>query len=70
MKYWEQEQPIIVDTGRNVLRFFKEAGKLQISHPNWTDDKGQERQGKTVTLDVGAVQETPEAAEIIQQIIA
>jgi len=68
VKYWENEQPTIVNTGRNILKYFKESGKLQICQPNWADDKGQEKQGKTVTLDIAALHNTPEAMEIIKQI--
>ena len=32
-KYWVSETPIEVTTSKNVLRFFKEAGKLQVSNP-------------------------------------
>jgi len=68
MNYWEHETPKVVDTGKNVLRYFPEAGKLQISMPYWTNDAGEERPGKTVTLDLTAVQETPEAVELMRKI--
>ena len=67
--YWETERPLEADTGRNVLRYFKEAGKLQISQPNWKDKDGQEKHGKTVTLDVTALKGSPEALDIIKQIV-
>ena len=69
MSYWEKEQPTVVNTGRNVLRHFKEAGKLQVCQPNWKDDKGEEKQGKTVTLELTALRETPEAVDLLKQII-
>jgi len=68
VRYWEDTQPLVVDTKRNILRYYEGACKLQVSMPNWTDDKEQERQGKTVTLDVTALRECPEAMEIIKQI--
>lgn len=70
MNYWEQEQPTIISTGKNILRYFPKAGKLQVSQPNWTNDKGEEKPGKTVTLDIEAARETPEAVELIKQAIA
>lgn len=39
-KYWETETPITADTGKNILRYFDGAGKLQASMPNWTDLNG------------------------------
>jgi hypothetical protein len=65
-KYWEDETPVIVNTGKNVLRLFKGAGKLQVSAASWKDKEGNEKPGKTVTLDLEAFKATPEAREILQ----
>ena len=70
MRYWENEQPVTVDTGRNIIRFFKTAEKLQVSLPYWKDSNGQEKPGRTVTLDIGALRGSPEALKIIRQIAA
>ncbi|MDR1874191.1 MAG: hypothetical protein LBQ90_04150 [Synergistaceae bacterium] len=69
-KYWEDEQAQIVDTGKNVMRFFPKAEKLQVSMPYWTDKDGTQKPGKTITLDVKAIRETPEAVELLKQILA
>jgi len=69
-KYWENEQPVTANTGRNVFRYFKTSGKLQVCNPNWIDNGGQEKQGKTVTLDISALRESPAALDIIKQIAA
>lgn len=69
-KYWEQETPIESDTGKNVLKYFQQAGKLQISMPNWTDGNGEKKQGKTVTLDITALKDNKDALELVRQIIA
>jgi len=57
-KYWETETPATVTTNKNVLLYYSGAEKLSVSRPPWTDDDGNERQGKTVTYDVGAVLES------------
>lgn len=49
--YWERERPKEADAGRVRLRYFEQAGKLQVVQL-WRDDAGQVRPGKTVTLDV------------------
>ena len=67
-KYWETEKPFEVDTGKNVFRYFKEAGKLQVSMPHWVDNSGAQKPGKTITLDVGAIKATPGAVEILKEI--
>ncbi len=67
-KYWEEETPKVVDTGKNVLRLFDKAGKLQVAQPDWEDKDGMKKPGKTVTVDLDALRETPEAVEIIRAI--
>ena len=56
-KYWETETPIEVDTGKNILKYYPEAGRLQVCMPNWTDGAGEAKQGKTVTLNLVALYE-------------
>jgi hypothetical protein len=67
-KYWECEVPTVADTGKNILRYFKDAGKLQVSMPNWTDANGETKPGKAVTLDLAALRATPEALEMFRVI--
>ena len=68
-KYWENEQPLTVDTGRNILRYFKAACKLQVSMPNWTDKNGESKAGKMVTLDLTALRQSSEGTAIFAEII-
>ena len=51
-KYWESEEPEVLRTKRNVIKLFRQAGKLQVSHPDWQDGYGETKQGKTVTIDL------------------
>lgn len=68
MSYWDDEKPVVADTGKNVMELYQNAGKLAISRPSWTDDKGEVRRGKTVTLDLEAVKGCPEAVQIVKAI--
>ena len=68
-KYWEQEEANRLDTGANVLRWFAQAGKLQVSTPDWTRPDGKIVSGKTVTLNLDAVRETDGAIEFLQSVI-
>lgn len=68
MSYWDDEKPVVADTGKNVIELYQNAGKLAISRPSWTDDKGEVRRGKTVVLDLGAVKTSPEAVQIVKTI--
>lgn len=68
MSYWDDETPVVADTGKNVIELYQNAGKLAISRPSWTDDAGEVRRGKTVVLDLGAVKTSPEAVQIVKTI--
>ena len=50
--WWLDEEPQTIKTDKNVLRWYPNAGKLQVSRPDWTDDSGAAKPGKTVTLDI------------------
>ena len=68
--YWETENPVEVDTGKNVLRYFPEARKLHISKLGWTDKKtGEHKRGKTVALDLDAVASTPAAISLLETVV-
>ena len=65
-QYYESETPMEISTHMNQLKFFPEAGKLQVSRPPWTDKDGNQKQGKTVTLDLNALEDcNPDEALIV-----
>ena len=71
IKYWENETPQEVKTDRNTLRYYQKAGKLAVSRPDWEEDNGKMKPGKTVTLDVSALkEESPEAKAVARSIFA
>lgn len=59
-RYWETEAPIVINTEKNIMRLYPMAGKLQVAMPNWIDEGGVERPGKTVTLDIEALALSPD----------
>ena len=67
--FWESEKPITADTGKNVIEYFSDAGKLSISKPAWKDKEGNEKRGKTVLLDLAAVASTPAAVAILENVV-
>jgi hypothetical protein len=68
-KYWEKEQVVEVDVGANVLRFFKNAGRLQIA-VKYVDADGIPKRGRYATLNIGCVRRNPAALDIFRQIVA
>ncbi|MEG1953974.1 MAG: hypothetical protein RR115_07055 [Hydrogenoanaerobacterium sp.] len=69
MSYWTEETPTIVDTGANVLRYYPQAGKLQVSLPDWLNKEGDSCQGKTVAVDVEALQANSKAVALLTQLL-
>lgn len=69
MSYWTEETPTIIDTGANVLRYYPQAGKLQVSLPDWLNKEGDACQGKTVAVDVEALQASTTAMALLAQIL-
>lgn len=69
-KWWENETPVTVVRKKNVLRLYPEAKKLMVSRPDWEDDHGEMKPGKTVTLDLEALRGAAEAREILAQALA
>ena len=70
-KYWLEEQPKAIETDKNTIRYYEKAGKLQVSLPDWQDGKGKLNRGKTITLDLEALQlskDVEKAANIFEEI--
>lgn len=67
-KYWETEAPISVQSGKNVLRYYPQAGKLWVSKPDWQDEDGETKPGKTVAIDLAALKKAGGAKELLRQV--
>ena len=68
-KYWEQETPEQKQTERNIIKYFKQAGRLQIAGLFVDKGTNELRQGKTATLDVEDCAIHPEMLDILQAFI-
>lgn len=69
-RYWERETPLICETSKNSLRWFPEAGRLQVSAAPWEDKTtGEQRPGKMVSLNVTALAGNPEAVRIFSEVL-
>ena len=67
-RYWERETPLICETSKNSLRWFPEAGRLQVSAAPWEDKTtGEQRPGKMVSLNVTALAGNAEAVRILTE---
>jgi hypothetical protein len=52
--FWEEEKPIKAVTDKNVLEYYPRAKRLSISKPDWENEQGETKRGKTVFLDLAA----------------
>jgi len=67
--YWKKDPDAQIDTGGNIFRYYREAGKLQISKPTWKDRDGNEKPGKTLTIDLDSLREADGGLEFLQHIL-
>ena len=64
-KYWLYEEPEVIETGKNAIRYYKKFGKIQIALPDYvnvcTNSQGEkiERKmpGKSAALDLVSLAE-------------
>ena len=69
-RYWERETPLVCESRKNSLRWFPEAGRLQISAAPWEDKTtGEQRPGKMVSLNVTALAGNSEAVRIFNEVL-
>ena len=70
MAYWNDEKPVVANTGRNRLELYPKSMHLNVGRPNWTDKGGIEHHGKTIDLDLEAVCIDPAARKILREVVA
>lgn len=69
-RYWQRETPLVCETTKNSLRWFSEAGRLQVSAAPWEDKTtGEQRPGKMVSLNVTALAGNAEAVRILTEVL-
>ena len=67
--YWKSTPDIEVSTEKNILRYYREAQKLQVYMPYWIDGDGNPKQGKTVAINLKALSETSEAVQLLERVL-
>jgi len=69
-KYWLLEDPEIMETGKNVLRYYPKAQRLVIHLPDYQIAYGgQKRVGKGVGLNLEALAESPDVLDRVLEIL-
>jgi len=69
-KYWETAPTAEISTGKNVLRWYSEVGRLQVSMPDWADEDGNTKKGKTVAINLDALREADGGIEFLQKVFS
>jgi hypothetical protein len=67
--YWLNIPDCEINTGQNIFRYWKAAKRLKIGIP-YTDKNGIPTSKQNVTLNLDTLKKTPEAVELLKQILA
>lgn len=60
-KFWELEEPEVLNTPKNTIRYYPKAERLVVHLPDYFDSRVREiRPGKGVGLDLHSLREQPE----------
>ena len=51
-QYWKSTPDAVVITESNKISYFMDAGVLQVSKPDWEDERGYTKPGKTVAINL------------------
>jgi adenylosuccinate synthase len=68
--YWEKDPDDEINIGKNILRYWREVGKLQIASTYIDKNDGVEKIKRCVALDLDSLRECPEAMELMQKVFA
>lgn len=68
-KFYETEQPELVSVISGEFRLYRSGQRLAVSKPQFTDNDGQKRIGKTVSIDLAANKGNQELIRLLQSAI-
>ena len=69
-KFWLLEDPEVMETGRNTLRYYPKAQRLVIHLPDYQDRRtGDMMPGKGCGLNLEALAESPDICERVIEIL-
>lgn len=70
-KFWLLEEPEVMETGRNTLRYYPKAQRLVIHLPDYQDRRtGDLKPGKGCGLNLEALAESPEVLDRVIEILS
>ena len=64
--YWDRERPTEAEAGSTLIRYFRQAGKVQF-HRTFTASSGERRTAAVVTIDVEALALSAQAVQLLRQ---
>jgi predicted transcriptional regulator len=68
-RYWEEEESICATSEVNVFRYFPQAMRLQVCLPDWIDENGIQKQGKTVPINLTKLRNTKSTLEFLKDVL-
>ena len=70
-KFWLYEDPEVMQTGRNTLRYYPKAQRLVVHLPDYQDQKtGEIKPGKGTGLNLEALEESPDVLDRVLSILS
>ena len=66
--YWQDETPVVVRTAHNTFRWYRQAGRLHVCLPDYTDRFGRSMSGKTVGIYIDDILGNNNALSMFQKI--
>lgn len=69
-KYWLYEDPEVLNTGKNVVRYYPKADRLVVHLPDYQlKGTGEQKIGKGVGLNLSALRDHPEVTKRLLEIL-
>ena len=68
--FWELEEPEVMQTGKNTIRYYPKAQRLVVHLPDYYNFKGEVRIGKGVGINLTALAESPDVLGHVIEILS
>jgi hypothetical protein len=69
--FWELEDPEVMETGKNALRYYPKAQRLVVHLSDYHDARtGELKPGKGTGLNLAALAESPEVLDRVLEILS
>jgi hypothetical protein len=68
-RYWEEEEFTCAASEGTVFRYCPQAMRLQVCLPDWIDENGIQKQGKTVPINLAKLRNAKSTLEFLKDVL-